>query len=427
MKKISDLQSLTTSADTDLIEVVDISEPELADRNKKQTKANLLKEVNARVDVESGRLDSLEPRMDTAEDDIDDLETDVSTHIANTSNPHSVGMSQLSNFNANNNKITNLTTPTADGDAANKAYTDTKAIAKFGGTGADGALSITPGATNIDLGSVAIVVKNYTSISITGTASLTFTNPHSTGTIIILKSQGNVTLTSSAAPMINASKLGAARSPSLVMTGNNGPNYAAGGGNDSTNAWITTKAGSGTTGGAAYNTLVTGISSSNKWWENQYLTKYPFSWCGSSGSRGGVYASYPPETNGDSNGYGGAGGACLIIECAGAWNFTTASGISVAGENGGNAQSVGGGATYDIGGGGGGAGGFLYVLYNTLTSNSGTVVVSAGTGGSSHTSGGSSRCGAGGASLINAGTNGGASAGAGGAGYSLVATNTEFA
>lgn len=79
----------------------------------------------------------------------------------------------------------------------------------FGGTGADGALTITSGTTNIDLAGSQIVVKNYTSISITGTGKLTFTNPHANGTVIIFKSQGNVTLTSSATPNIDLRLLGA--------------------------------------------------------------------------------------------------------------------------------------------------------------------------------------------------------------------------
>jgi hypothetical protein len=49
---------------------------------------------------------------------------------------------------------------------------------KFGGTGADGALSVSSGNTNIDAAGAAILVKNYTSISITGTGSVTLINPH---------------------------------------------------------------------------------------------------------------------------------------------------------------------------------------------------------------------------------------------------------
>jgi len=41
-----------------------------------------------------------------------------------TTNPHNVGMSDLSDYDANNNKIVNVTTPTANGDAVNKEYAD---------------------------------------------------------------------------------------------------------------------------------------------------------------------------------------------------------------------------------------------------------------------------------------------------------------
>ena len=83
-----------------------------------------------------------------------------------------------------------------------------KNFRKFGGTGADGALNITSGITNLDLGGATIFERNYTSISITGTGQLTFSNPHTNGTIIILKSQGNVTLTSSGNPTIDLRNLG---------------------------------------------------------------------------------------------------------------------------------------------------------------------------------------------------------------------------
>src|SRR4029077_12940877 len=81
---------------------------------------------------------------------------------------------------------------------------------KFGGTGTDGALAATSGVTTIDLGNAAYFVKNYLSISITGTASLAFINPGANGTIVVLKSQGAVTLTSLTAPMIDCSSLGSA-------------------------------------------------------------------------------------------------------------------------------------------------------------------------------------------------------------------------
>ena len=58
------------------------------------------------------------------------------------------------------------------------------AIAKFGGTGADGALTITSGTTNISASSAAVLIKNYTSVSITGTAYVQFTTPNTNGTVM---------------------------------------------------------------------------------------------------------------------------------------------------------------------------------------------------------------------------------------------------
>lgn len=103
-------------------------------------------------------------------------------------------------------KAPNNTSTYLRGDGTWATITGTS---KFGGTGADGALSSSSGATNIDLGGAQVVIKNYTSISITGTGGLTFTNPHANGTIIIFKSQGNVTLTSSATPNIDLRNVGA--------------------------------------------------------------------------------------------------------------------------------------------------------------------------------------------------------------------------
>ncbi len=165
--------------------------------------------------------------------------------------------------------------------------------AGFGGTGVDGALTISSGTTNIDLGGSQVFVKNYTSISITGTGALTFSNPHANGTIIILKSQGNVILTSSATRLIDLRLLGA-------------------------------------TGGNAF-----------------------------SGS-----------------GKGGRGGGCMYIECAGSWNFTGT--VDASGEN-----FVANTGTDALGNNGGGGGGTFVGLYNSLTANSGTVTVTAGTTGGS--------------------------------------------
>ena len=297
-------------------------------------------------------------------------------------------------------------------------------IATFGGTGADGALAISSGTTTIDLGGAAIFTKNYTSISITGTAVLAFINPNTNGTIVILKSQGNVTLTSSATPMIDASGLGGA-TIAAATAGNAGTN----GNQPNSNCWNATDmaGGGGAQGGGAAGAAGLGkprlITST--------LTKYGMPLIvGASG--GGGSASASGGTGTAIGGTGGAGGGGLIIECGGALNFTTTSGISVAGKNGG-AGGNGTGNTGNTGGGGGGGGGFCVILYNTLTASTGTITISGGSGGAQGTGQTGTNCagGGGGASQINNGTigqtgAGGGQGGAGGTGWSLVAANTEF-
>ena len=68
----------------------------------------------------------------------------------------------------------------------------------FGGDGSDGALAITTGTTTLDVEAVSVYTKNYSSISITGTGKLAFSNPASGGTATIIKSQGAGVLTSTA-------------------------------------------------------------------------------------------------------------------------------------------------------------------------------------------------------------------------------------
>lgn len=271
--------------------------------------------------------------------------------------------------------------------------------ATFGGTGADGALSITSGTTTIDLGNAAVVVKNYTSISITGTGVLGFSNANTNGTIIILKSRGDVTLTSSATPMIDARQMGGQASAGSGNSGNLGrvvwaPYVALGGtgGNDN----------SGANGGATV-TAVSGINSNSPsivYTSAAASGYYPLA-CGGAGGSGGAGSG--------TGGTGGHGGGALLIECRGALNFTTASGISIAGQDGSAGTSAGQGA----GGGGGGAGGICLIVYNTLTSAAGTISVAGGTGGTGAT-GGSSSPGPGGAG--GNGTSGSSNGGSGGQG-----------
>ena len=303
----------------------------------------------------------------------------------------------------------------------------TTGIQKFGGTGSDGALSISSGTTTINLGATAYVEKNYTSISITGTGVLAFSNPHANGTTIVLRSQGNVTLTSSTAPMLDASGMGAATLTQAASLGESASTIAAVGtvGSAGANA-------SGGAAGAAYSVLALELytDSSNKLLK-RIVNLYPGSG-GATGANGYVRAGVA-----GTGGAGGRGGGALYVECAGALNFTTASGISVAGASGSNGTTATGTCATGGGGGSGGRGGMFVMLYNTLTANSGTVNISSGAGGNGgngitaagadqngsgggggSTAGGVSGAGTGGGDGVNAanGNNGSSGSGGGGGG-----------
>lgn len=290
---------------------------------------------------------------------------------------------------------------------------------KFGGTGVDGALSITSGTTTISAASAQTVVKNYASISITGTGALAFSTPHANGTTIILKSQGNVTLTSSATPMIDASGMGAIGgvgvSGSGVIAGNDGSDGIGYAFFKNNHAVVATN----TAGAAA--TVIPPSSAVL----SQYSALYPWLVPGSGGSS----AALSGGTGSYHSGNAGRGGGALVIECGGAWNFTTTNGISVAGTNPAT-SGVDSAGNSGVGGSSGGSGGTFIGLYNTLVSNSGTVNKAGGTGAvTAPLTSGSSGGAPSGGSLTNAGSAGTSQAanvksGADGAtGYSLIESN----
>lgn len=283
---------------------------------------------------------------------------------------------------------------------------------KFGGTGADGALTVTSGPTTIDCGNSSIVVKNYTSISITATGSIAFTNPNTNGTTIILKSQGAVTITSSVNPVIDLRTLGPAGGSGggassnvgsgggggagIVSSGSAGTSSGSGGtnGTDGTDAlglYINTKGGKAT--GATGGTAGASYSIANNFSVSfaikmKLLLFIPGS--GAGGGGGGQTSS--------TGGAGGKGAGCLYLECGGAYNVTST--INAGGTNG--SAAVG----NFSGGGGGGGGGMIVIFYNSLTTNSGTYTISGGSGGTAAS---------------------GATGGDGGTGFALVTKNTEFA
>jgi hypothetical protein len=301
---------------------------------------------------------------------------------------------------------------------------------KYGGTGADGALAITTGTTTIDASGALVVVKNYTSISITGDAKLTISNKHANGTILILKSQGNVTITSSDVKCIDMSGMGGSggAAASGAANGNVGSqgtgildiaNHYGDGGTTTTGA-----------GGVilSYKSIYTQESYS------YYMRKSVNLACGSGGGSG-------RSESGGTSGAGGAGGGVLIVECGGTLNFTGT--VSVAGLVGGTGLTASGCA-----GGGGGGSGMCLITYNAQSAITGTISSVGGVGGIGYDgatghrggggggsyggaggTGGDAQTGGGGAGGAGAGGNGGAAGTGGTAGTTLnglLIANTEF-
>lgn len=305
---------------------------------------------------------------------------------------------------------------------------------KFGGTGADGALSISSGTNQVDVGGAQIFVLNYSSVSITGSGALQFINPHPNGTIVYIKVSGNSTLTSSATPMIDVSGMGGLGGTGGTYTGNGGSagiGTAGASGNEGISFGVmTTNFGTGGQPGAIAGVGgAVGVLSTSGWGAGliEMIGKYPQLFVGA-GSGGGAGVQFTSSTGTSVGGNGGNGGGCLIMETAGNFDFTTGS-ISVAGDGGtdGAATGIGingGGA----GGGGGGAGGSAFIFYNTLVAFTGTVDISGGVGGAPFsTAGNAGEGGGGGGSATNAGANSTATGGTGGDGLFVNAINTEFA
>ena len=207
---------------------------------------------------------------------------------------------------------------------------------KFGGTGADGALSSTSGTTTIDCGSLRQVVKNYTFISLTGTANIAFSNIHAEGTIIYLRSQGNVTLTSGAARLIDGRSAGGdggtgggGSANTDISVGIDGHGIAGGGGAFQFGTVANGGGGGGGGGSNVQGTIGTkggsATSFNNIPGQGGYAVPNPIVSSlivhpggGGGGGAGGNGAG----SIGGAGGAGGKGGGGLIIDCAGAYNFT---------------------------------------------------------------------------------------------------------
>jgi len=300
---------------------------------------------------------------------------------------------------------------------------------KFGGDGSDGALAISSGTTTIDCDGAQLVVLQYTSVSITGTGKLAFSNKHANGTIVIIKSQGNVTLTSSTIPNIDCSGMGASGG-NMGLTENTF-HFATDGktgiaiADDSSHHGLTDA--NKTNNLDEYRAGAGGAVCTNAYLYTRYsylLSRHGIVLACGSGGAGGNAAALKGGGATSQGGNGGAGGGGLIIECGGLWNFTSALGISVAGTDGVDSPDISYSAsTAGGGGGGGGSGGFCVVLYNELTENTGTINSKGGDGGDGGTATGTYNQGA----PISGGGGGGGGSIGGAGGNGGVGNNTENA
>lgn len=280
----------------------------------------------------------------------------------------------------------------------------TPGLARFGGTGANGALSISSGTTTLDLGGVRVFTRNYTSISITGTGALAFSNPHAEGTTVLLRSQGDVTGTSSAAAMIDLRSLGG--TGGIGGAGGNGaystPGKGLGIGGASAGLKYTPgttfATGNGGAGGGCASSgtdgaLGTAAETNQKGYGGKsvvglnIVTLWAESGGGGSGGTGAV-----DDAVAGAGGAGGRGAGGLVIECKGALNITgTINASGAAGVDG--ASNVNGNGS----GGGGGAGGQILIAYITLTADTGTYTVTGGAAGAAGSDAGGGTAGAAGA------------------------------
>ncbi len=275
---------------------------------------------------------------------------------------------------------------------------------KFGDD-SDGAVDLSSGALNLN--TTGKNVYHYTDFSLTGTAQLTI-GSNLQGVPVFILVDGNLTITSSASPAVDANYMGGnagagatssnpggtgTESPSLTeyqastgagaggsyTGGSTGATYLGGGGGGGAgvgNSGSNGAAGSGPNiaaggQGGRYNSA------------SSILSRIVREYMGSGGGGGGyTTSSHPAVTAAGANGGKGGGGIVFIVK--GNINITGA--LQAKGQNGSNAV-VGGG--YYGGSGGGGGGGFIGIYYmGNVTANTSTFTVSGGSGGSTGQAGG---------------------------------------
>lgn len=283
----------------------------------------------------------------------------------------------------------------------------------FGGNGADGALDTSGGAVDIDLGSARYVEKNYTSINIV-TNNLTFSNPHSDGTIVVIRCGGDAVISASIVADNGASggAGGTGGTDSVASTnGSDGndsveildtSNHFGAGGNRGV---ASSSAGASVSGPSAFTLTAQGIlyTIADEDLHRKMLLVVPGA-AGGGGGAGAAGQSGADDGDGGDGGDGGQGG-----------DKNGSPGASTGGCGGGGGAGA---SAFQGGGGGGGAG-------DTDDGAGGAYIGSGGSGGAEGSAGSS------GTSATNAGSTGerGGAAGGGGGGCggeAVIVQNTFF-
>lgn len=258
----------------------------------------------------------------------------------------------------------------------------------FGGDGSDGALSVSSGTTTIDLASAPVVIKQYSSISITGTGGIDFSNPATGGTLVIILCAGDCTLTSSATRGIDLRGVGATKSTdgfSFLFAATNAgvdgtdaggtEGGGGGGGGASAEDGADASGGAGATNGAGGAGAFPALTPA----QLAILSRFAHTAAFVVGAGGGDGGDGDTGLGGD----GGRGGGALILECAGDLNFGASFTIDSSGQNGSN------GTNNDGGGGGGGGAGTVHLFHQGITTAvAGTITTAGGTGGTGESDGG---------------------------------------
>lgn len=277
---------------------------------------------------------------------------------------------------------------------------------KFGDE-SDGAFSQNSGTTTWN--TLNKFIYQFTSFSLTGTAALTL-GANLQGIPVFILVDGDLTITSSANPAVNANYMGGAAGLGATSanpggTGTESPSLTeyqestgagAGGSYTGGSGGATRLAGGGGGGAGVGNNGVDGtagagpnIAAGGK--AGRYnsasaiLSRIVRPLMGSGGGGGGYSTNFNPSlTQAGAN--GGRGGGCIIFIVKG--NVNVSSIFQAGGEAGSNAGHSGNPDVY-AGSGGGGGGGFFGIYYfGSLTANTATFTVMGGSGGLTGQSGG---------------------------------------